>query len=76
MASLAPAKEQSPLLPASQAKSADVYIPGWANSRDAALDVMVVSSLQQVLRKESSCRGRKCCSQDVLGQVDQVLLSL
>ena len=30
---------------------ADVYIPGWANGRDAALDVTVVSSLQKELRK-------------------------
>ena len=50
-ASLAPAKEQSALLPGSQAKPADVYIPGWANGRDAALDVTVVSSLQKELKK-------------------------
>ena len=49
-ASLAPAKEQSALLPGSQAKPADVYIPGWANGRDAALDVSVVSPLQRELR--------------------------
>ena len=50
-ASLAPAKEQSALIPGSQARPADVYIPGWANGRDAALDVTVVSSLQKELRK-------------------------
>ena len=53
-ASLAPAKEQSALLPGSQAKPADVYIPGWANGRDAALDVTVVSSLQKELRKRAA----------------------
>jgi hypothetical protein len=53
-ASLAPAKEQSALLPGSQAKPADVYIPGWANGRDAALDVTVVSSLQKELKKRAA----------------------
>jgi hypothetical protein len=53
-ASLAPAKEQSALLPGSQAKPADVYIPGWANGRDAALDITVVSSLQKELKKRAA----------------------
>ena len=53
-ASLAPAKEQSALLPGSQAKPADVFIPGWANGRDAALDVTVVSSLQQELVRRAA----------------------
>ena len=48
-ASLAPAKEQSALLPGSQAKPGDIFIPGWANGRDAALDVTVVTSLQTEL---------------------------
>jgi hypothetical protein len=38
----------------SQAKPADVYIPGWANGRDAALDVTMVSSLQQELRRRAA----------------------
>jgi hypothetical protein len=53
-ASLAPAKEQSAILPGSQAKPADVYIPGWANGRDAALDITVVSSLKQELKKRAA----------------------
>jgi len=63
-ASLAPAKEQSALLPGSQAKPADVFIPGWANGRDAALDVTVVSSLQtEMVRRAAaevgSAAGRR-----------------
>ena len=53
-ASLSPAKEQSALLPGSAEKPADIYIPGWANGRDAALDVSVVSPLQQQLLKKAA----------------------
>jgi hypothetical protein len=53
-ASLAPAKEQSALLPGSQAKPVDVFILGWANGQDAALDVLVVSSFQQELVRRAS----------------------
>ena len=45
---------QSALLPGSQAKPADVFIPGWVNGRDAALDVTVVSSLQQELVRRAA----------------------
>ena len=53
-ASLSPAKEQSALLPGSAEKPADVYLPGWANGRDAALDISVVSPLQQQLIKKAA----------------------
>ena len=53
-ASLSPAKEESALLPGSAEKPADVFIPGWANGRDAALDVSVVSPLQSQLIKKAS----------------------
>ena len=53
-ASLAPAKEQSALLPGSQAKPADVFIPRWANGADCALDVTVVSSLQKELVRRAA----------------------
>lgn len=33
---------------------ADVFIPGWANGRDAALDVTVVSSLQTEMVKRAA----------------------
>ena len=53
-ASLAPAKELSALLPGSAEKPADVYIPGWANGLDAAIDVSVVSPVQTQLVKKAS----------------------
>ena len=53
-ASLSPAKEESALLPGSAEKPANVFIPGWANGRDAALDVSVVSPLQSQLIKKAS----------------------
>ena len=54
---LVPAKEQSALLPGSQAKPTNVYIPGWANVRDAALDVIVVSSLQKEIKKRADAEA-------------------
>ena len=53
-AALAPAKEASSLLPGSADKPADVFLPGWAGGRDAALDVTVVSPLQVQLRKKAA----------------------
>ena len=61
-ASLAPAKEQSALLPGSQAKPADIFIPGWANGRDAALDVTVVSSLQTEMVKRAAAEAGSAAS--------------
>ena len=52
-AALSPRKEESALLPGSTAKPADVYLPGWANGKDAALDVTVVSTLQAALVKKA-----------------------
>ena len=52
-AALSPAKEENSLLPGSGDKPADVYIPGWASGRDAALDVSVVSTLQAQLVKKA-----------------------
>ena len=53
-ASLSPAKEESVLLPGSAEKLADVFLAGWANGRDAASDVSVVSPLQSHLIKKTS----------------------
>ena len=46
---LAPIKEGRFLLPGRDVRPADVLIPGWSGGRDAALDVTVVSPLQQAL---------------------------
>ena len=48
-AALSPAKEERLLIPGVECRPADVYLPSWANGRDAALDVTVVSPLQQAL---------------------------
>jgi hypothetical protein len=46
-AALSPVKEGQFLLPGVGRRPADVYIPGWAGGRDAALDVTVINPLQQ-----------------------------
>ena len=43
--SLAPRKEESALLPGTNARPADVLIPHWTGGKDTALDVTVVSPL-------------------------------
>ena len=42
------------MLPGSADKPADVFLPGWATGRDAALDVSVVSPLQQQLVRKAA----------------------
>ena len=42
---LAPRKEESALLPGTNARPADVLIPHWTGGKDTALDVTVVSPL-------------------------------
>ena len=44
-ANLAPRKEEQALLPGTNARPADVFIPKWTHGRDTALDVTVVSPL-------------------------------
>ena len=46
---LNPAREVRGLLPGSDARPADVFLPSWDKGRDAALDVTVISPLQQNL---------------------------
>ena len=53
-AALSPAREERSLLPGSADKPADVFLPGWATGRDAALDVSVVSPLQQQLVRKAA----------------------
>ena len=48
-AALGPAREKRALIPGREARPADVFIPNWVAGRDAALDVTVVSPLQQAL---------------------------
>ena len=44
-ANLAPRKEENALLPGTNARPADVFIPNWTGGRDTALDVTVVSPM-------------------------------
>ena len=44
---LNPVKEGRFLLPGNDRRPADVYLPNWAEGRDAAIDVTVINPLQQ-----------------------------
>ena len=46
-AALAPRREVSSLIPSSLRRPADVYLPSWKRGRPAALDVTVISTMQQ-----------------------------
>merc|ERR1719427_2229477 len=48
-AALAPTKEDRALLPGTDARPADVFIPRWTHGKDTALDVTVVNPLQAAL---------------------------
>ena len=56
-AALGPRKEPAGLLPGSDYRPADVLLPFWANSKDAALDVSVVNPLQQQLAGQVAMEG-------------------
>ena len=46
-AALAPTREASGVVPNSQSRPADILLPTWRHGRPAALDVHVISPLQQ-----------------------------
>ena len=46
-AALAPRKEAPSLIPGSQSLPPDVFLPTWLCGQPAALDITVISSLQQ-----------------------------
>ena len=48
-AQLAPRKEARNLIPDSEARPGDVFLPSWTRGRDTCLDVVVVNPLQQGL---------------------------
>ena len=56
-ASLAPVQESHFLLPDRDARPADLLIPRWAGSKDAGLDVTVVSPLQAAMRVAAADDG-------------------
>jgi hypothetical protein len=47
-AALAPRKEVPSLIPGSSSRPADVYLPNWKRGQPAAMDVTVISTLQQL----------------------------
>ena len=53
-AALAPRKEVPSLIPGTSSRPADVYLPNWRRGRPAALDVHIISTLQQLTLKEAS----------------------
>ena len=46
-AALAPRREVPSLVPGTQCRPADIYLPCWKRGRPAALDITVISTLQQ-----------------------------
>ena len=53
-AALAPSKEITGLVPGSLSRPADVFLPSWSCGRPAALDIHVISPLQQLTLSEAS----------------------
>ena len=57
-AGLTPARETPGLIPNSSSRPADIYLPAWHNGRPAALDVHVISPLQnQTCQKPQYLQG-------------------
>uniref|UniRef100_A0A1X7VSP7 Uncharacterized protein n=1 Tax=Amphimedon queenslandica TaxID=400682 RepID=A0A1X7VSP7_AMPQE len=56
--SLSPWKEVSSLVPESSARSADIFIPSWSLGCPAALDVTVVSPVQQQTLSQAASEHR------------------
>ena len=53
-AALAPTREASGVAPNSHSRPADIFLPTWHHGRPAALDVHVISSLQQSIVHEAA----------------------
>ena len=51
---LNPVKEGRFLLPGNDRRPADIFLPNWAEGRDAALDVTVINPLQQATVVEAA----------------------
>ena len=53
-AALAPSKETPGLVPGSQARPGDIFIPCWSLGRPTAFDVLVISPLQELTIAEAA----------------------
>ena len=51
-AALSPRREVSSLVPGSTSRPADIFVPSWVQGQPTALDVTVISPLQQVTLSE------------------------
>ena len=49
-AALAPRKEAPSLIPSSRRRPADIYLPNWKRGQSAALDITVISTMQQLMQ--------------------------
>ena len=58
-AALAPWKEMPSLIPNSRCRPADVFLPSWKGGRPAALDMTVISTMQQAtIQGAASTQGK------------------
>ena len=53
-AALGPAREDRALLPGTEAKPADILLPGWSGGKDTALDITVVNPLHTAYINQSA----------------------
>ena len=53
-AALAPRTEMPFLIPGTSSRPADIYLPNWTRGKPAALDIHVISTLQQLTLKEAA----------------------
>ena len=57
-AALGPVREERALLPGTEKRPADVFLPNWSGGRDTALDVTVVNPLRaDFIEKEADTPG-------------------
>ena len=57
-AALGPTREDRALLPGTEAKPADILLPGWSGGKDTALDITVVNPLQtQFINQSAAVAG-------------------
>ena len=56
-AALVPRKEVPSLIPGTNSRPADIFLPNWCMGRPAALDVTVISTLQPLTLAGRCCRN-------------------
>ena len=53
-AALGPTREDRAILPGTEARPADILLPGWSGGKDTALDITVVNPLQTAFINQSA----------------------